>query len=96
VRTLKSKSIGEALHDLVNDLGISGRLREYTAVTVWPEAVGGHIASMTEAKSIRNGVLVVKVKSAPWRQELLLRKKELLGNLNDLLGENVVRDITLI
>lgn len=96
MRTRRAMSIGDALRDLVEDLGIAKRIQEYDVVDVWPEVVGPHIASVADVKSIRNGVLVVSVKSPAWRQELLLRKKELIQNINDRLKKVVVRDITLI
>ena len=96
MRNNSSKSLGDALRDLTRDLGLSKRLREYDAVGAWAVVVGRHIAGVSEATGIRNGVLVVRVSKAPWRQELLLRKKELIEKVNDHLGETIVRDITLI
>jgi len=96
MRTRKSTALGDALRDLVEELGIGKRIQEYDVVTVWPDIVGPHIASVTEVKSIRNGVLVVRVSNPAWRQELLLRKKELIGTINTKLHPNAVRDITLI
>ncbi len=96
MRTRRSTSLGDALRDLVEDLGISKRMREYDVVDVWPEIVGPHIAAVADVKSIRNGILVVSVSSPAWRQELLLRKKELIQNINERLKKPVVRDITLV
>lgn len=96
MRTRKSTPLGDALRDLVEDLGIVKRIQEYDVVDVWPEVVGTHIASVADVKSIRNGIMVVSVKSPAWRQELLLRKKELIENINKRLKRTAVRDITLI
>ena len=96
MRKKEASTLGETLQELVRSLGLTGRLREYDAVNCWPAVVGTHIAEVTEAKGIRNGELVVRVSKAAWRQELLLRKKELIERLNAHLGEEIVRDITLI
>lgn len=96
MRTRKPTILGDALQALVDDLGISQRIREYDVVDVWPEVVGPHIASVADIRSIRNGVLVIAVSSPAWRQELLLRKKELIANINAKLQHTIVRDITLI
>lgn len=96
MRTRKSTPLGDALRALVDDLGISQRIREYDVLDVWPEVVGPHIAAVTTVRSIRNGVLVVAVTNPAWRQELLLRKKDLIANINAKLQRTTVRDITLV
>ena len=96
MRTRKSTILGDALRSLVDELGISQRIKEYDVVHVWAEVVGPHIASVADVKSIRNGVLVVVVSSPAWRQELLLRKKEIIASINAKLQRTTVRDITLI
>jgi len=95
MRTRRSTSLGDALRELIDDLGIGKRIREYDVVDVWADVVGPHIASVAEVKSIRNGVLVVTVKHPAWRQELQIRKKELIEGINTRLHQKVVRDITL-
>ena len=96
MRTRRSTSLGDALQGLLEDLGIATRIREYDVVDVWADVVGPHIAGVTAVKSIRNGMLLVSVAQPAWRQELLLRKKELISAINERLKRNVVRDITLI
>lgn len=88
-----AKSLGDALQGLVKDLGIGGKLREYDAVLRWEEAVGPHIAKVAAAAQVQRGVLVVRVSNATWRYELTLRKAELIGKINAVLGEDVVKDI---
>jgi predicted nucleic acid-binding Zn ribbon protein len=93
---LKAKALGAALQELLGDLGLKDRLQEYDAVRLWPEVVGAHIASMTEAKSIRNGQLVVLARHAVWRHELTMRAAELREKLNARLGSAVVKEIRII
>ncbi|MEX0602676.1 MAG: DUF721 domain-containing protein [Bacteroidota bacterium] len=87
------KSLGSALEDLVEGLGIKGRLDEYAAVTEWEGIVGPQIAKVATATRIDRGTLVVRVNNGPWRNELRLRKEEIVGKLNDALGHRVVKDI---
>lgn len=87
------KPIGSALDELVNDLGIRKKLREYDAVIYWEDIVGSHIAKATEARRISQGVLYIKVKTSTWRNELTLRKKELIDKINSATSETVVKDI---
>ena len=74
-------------------MGIQKKLQEYDAVVYWEEAVGARVAQMTKATRIVQGVLFVQVKTSTWRNELTLRKKEIIEKLNTTVGINVVNDI---
>jgi predicted nucleic acid-binding Zn ribbon protein len=77
----------------VNGLGIQKKLQEYDAVVYWENVVGERIAQMTTATRILQGVLFVHVKTSTWRNELTLRKKEIIDKLNIVIGIDVVKDI---
>ncbi len=87
------KPIGSALDELVRGLGIQKKLQEYDAVVYWENVVGKRIAQVTTATRILQGVLFVHVKTGTWRNELTLRKKEIVDKLNIEIGLNVVKDI---
>ena len=87
------KPLDVGIKELINNLGIKAKLQEYEAVTQWEEIVGRQIAAVSIAKKIAKGVLVVQVKTSVWRNELLLRKKEIIDRLNSTLGHEVVKDI---
>jgi predicted nucleic acid-binding Zn ribbon protein len=87
------RPIGEVLEGLIEDLGIAKKVHEYDAVLAWEAVVGPHIAHVASAETINQGVLVVKVRVSTWRNELNLRKAELLVRLNAGLGSAVVKDI---
>ena len=81
------------MQELIGELGIKKRIDEYQAVVRWSEIVGDHIAKVSEATQIRRGVLFVRVSASTWRNELQLRKPEIMRKLNGALGEEVVKDI---
>jgi predicted nucleic acid-binding Zn ribbon protein len=87
------RPIGSALDELVKGLGIQKKLQEYDAVVYWESVVGERIAQMTRATRILQGVLFVHVKTSTWRNELTLRKKEIIDKLNLVVGINAVKDI---
>ncbi len=92
-RSSHSKDLGSSIQQLVGDLGIQQKLSEYEAVLQWECLVGDHIAKAATAVKIAKGVLIVRVRSSTWRNELNLRKKEIIGTLNRGLGQDVVKDI---
>jgi predicted nucleic acid-binding Zn ribbon protein len=89
----KTLPLGDILKGLVDDLGIASKISEYDAVLQWDSLVGEHIAKVAQAERILQGLLVVRVKTSTWRNELNMRKQEMITLLNRSLGVDVVKDI---
>jgi len=92
-QNIHTKTIGSAIDELVQSLGIQKKLQEYDAVVSWEKVVGERIAQMTKATRIQQGVLFVQVQTSTWRNELTLRKKEIIDKLNIVIGVETVKDI---
>jgi predicted nucleic acid-binding Zn ribbon protein len=89
----RSKPLGEVLNELVESLGIGKRLREQEVFVVWDEAVGERIAQVAKPTRMLRGTLFVSVKTGAWRNELSMRKQEIVSRLNEILTSEIVRDI---
>jgi predicted nucleic acid-binding Zn ribbon protein len=79
--------LGEALRRLTGSLGIATKLTEYQILAEWGEIVGERIAHVTTAERIE------RVRSAPWRNELTMRRLEILDLLHRAGGRKVVKEI---
>jgi len=66
------------------------------AIIIWEQIVGEKIAENTKADSVEYGVLMVKVETPTWRQELIFKKQEILEKINHQLGQNTIREIRFI
>jgi len=86
-------AVGAALEAFVRELGIAPTLKQYDALTSWPEVVGEQIARVTSPERIENGILIVHVGSASWRSELSMRRMEIISKLNARAGAPVIREI---
>ncbi len=62
----------------------------------WSAAVGEPIASHTRPDRLEDGVLVVRVDSHAWTQELQHLKRDLIGRLNNRFGAGKVREIYFV
>ena len=71
-------------------------LNEYRLVSSWPEVAGERIASLTRDIYIRSGVLYVKLKSPAMRSDLMMRRSELVRQLNGNVGASVIADIVFL
>lgn len=91
--SVHAQSLGDALDQLIEKLGIGKKLREQDVFILWTEAVGERIANVATPLRIHQGTLFVSVKTGPWRNELTMRKKEIIDRINSSLSEEIVRDI---
>lgn len=72
----------EALDKYFERHGIKGRIRQASVVPEWCELVGPQIAEVTTPHEVlRDGTLVVSVKSAAWMHELQMMSPEILRQL---------------
>jgi predicted nucleic acid-binding Zn ribbon protein len=73
----------EALESYVRRSGFATRLRQAAVLEVWPRLVGPQIAAVTRPESVTaDGVLRVRVATAPWANELSLMTPGILAKLN--------------
>jgi hypothetical protein len=63
------------------------RTRLAAVQAVWAEAVGEHLAAVTEPVGERRDAIVVSCRGSVWAEELDLIQAELLERLRGLLGE---------
>lgn len=89
----RAKTLGEALDELVENLGIKRKLREQEVFSLWDNAVGERIAKVAKPTRMLKGTLFVSVSSGTWRNELSMRKQEIVDRLNGVLAEEIVKDI---
>ncbi len=82
-----------ALDKFVHQIGITKKMKQFSVITSWPEIVGEQIARVTEADRMENGILFVKTLTAPWRNELTMRRMEIMEKVNAAAGSKVVKEI---
>ena len=89
----KPASLGTVLQQAVEASRIDVDLDAYRLWQQWDEVVGTAIAQNTRPEAIKGKLLLVKVSSAPWMQQLQFLKPELIEKLNQTLGKELVEDI---
>ena len=75
--------LADALVSYFKQAGLTKRVQQAGIIEEWAELVGPQIASVTAPESITpDGVLRVRVASAPWANELSLMSPKILARLN--------------
>ena len=83
----------ELVNLIKRQLGLDEKM--YTVIKVWDKELGP-LAKFATLEAINKGQLIVEVTSSSVFQEMSLRKKELVGKINQHFGkEKVVKGIKL-
>jgi hypothetical protein len=85
--------IGSLLDWVCKEFNLDTGLKIQKVFEVWDEVVGETIAKKAKPEIIRNRVLVVKVSSSPWLQELQFMKEQIRDKLNEKIGEKLIDDL---
>ncbi|HZP42383.1 MAG TPA: DUF721 domain-containing protein [Candidatus Binatia bacterium] len=88
--------LGDVLRAALDRLPIARRLEDYALWPHWDAVAGPTVALHARPERMQRGVLVVRVDSSEWMQELQFSKHELRERLNARLGRAAVRDIFLV
>ena len=92
----KARAIGELLADFIHGSELEQPLLERKVLTLWPKLLGPTIAQMTGEIQVKNGVLLVHIRSAALKAQLFEVRYELVRKLNAAVGANVLKDIRLL
>ena len=76
------EKVGDVLERVLRRRGLARQLEYQKLLEDWPRLVGAGVARVTRARSVRDGVLVVEVRSSAWAMELNLRRRMIMARLN--------------
>ena len=88
-----TESIGNLIRQFMRQEGLESPLNEYRLIQGWKEVLGPGIASYTNNLFIRNQTLYVHLTSSVLRQELMMTREQIIKNLNQHVGAQVIVNI---
>ena len=92
----EAEALGGLLEGVIAELGLSHKLAECRAKLMFEEAVGPTLARQARALGVENGRMEVAVASAVWRNQLSFMKQEIAARINELVGEEIVKELILM
>ena len=92
-RVGKPESVGSIFEAFIQKAGYAVPLKEWEVVSNWEQVAGEQIARRARCERVEDGVLYVKVESAPWRQELSYMKDMLKESALKNTGCRTIKDI---
>lgn len=89
----KEENISNVILRFLRESQLETPLLEYRAVETWSEVAGEAAVRYTDDVRFFNQKLFVSLKSAALRNELMMRRSELVRQINGRLGAHIVTDI---
>ncbi len=87
------RPLGDIIKTVLKKHGLEEKLTETEIFASWGKIMGAPIAKYTERLSLKQGNLIVYLRSSVLRNELSYAKTKIIRMINDELGKPAVRDI---
>lgn len=96
MRKSNDQSIKEVIGEIFDSYKLKGRLDEVKLRNTWEMLMGKAIANRTQHVSLRDGVLTIKIISAPLSQELHYASEKIKNLLNKEFKEEIIKEVRII
>ena len=90
-----AENVGGVILQFLRETGLETPLNEHRLIQAWGTVLGPAVSKYTKELKIYNQVLFVTVSSAAMRNELMMRRTELVSRLNSHVGAQVITQIVL-
>ena len=87
--------VSQVLAGVMAEAGLGHLVYEQKLRENWAALLGPKASSIAVLESCKNGILMVKVESSTWRQELSYQRESIRKRANEILGVNLVKEVKL-
>ncbi|MGF1635895.1 MAG: DUF721 domain-containing protein [Cyclobacteriaceae bacterium] len=95
-RSADTSTLGEAIQEMLSQFRLKTRFDEKRLSTDWERLMGKHIADRTEKVFVKDKKLFVKIDSAPLRQDLNMKREQILDIIKNEFGDELVKSVFII
>lgn len=90
-----ARSFGNIFAGIADTLGITEKLREARVMEIWKEILGEQIEINAKMTKFENGKAYIETKSSTWKVEITIRKDKLTERINEIFGEQIVKELII-
>lgn len=94
-RKNNQETLGEVIERMLKVYRLKSGLTEINLKSNWRQIVGPVVSDRTEDVILRGSKLIIKINSAAMRQELHYQRSDIMRNVNEHLGEAIVKEVLL-
>ena len=86
-------SLSNIMRKILKNPKLSKRLDNIKIIEIWNELIGSNLEKYVLDSKVYKGKLYIKLKSSTLRNEFTYKKSELLKQINNRFGKQVIDDI---
>ncbi len=86
-------SLSTIMRKILKNPKLSKRLDNIKIIEIWNELIGSNLEKYVLDSKVYKGKLYIKLKSSTLRNEFTYKKSELLKQINNRFGKQVIDDI---
>ena len=88
--------IKDLMQNMLQENKLQKGIDQISVNEAWKEVMGNGVVSYTESVLLRKNTLIVKLNSAPLREELSYGKSKIVDMLNASLKKELIKNIKLV
>ncbi len=92
----KPEALGGLISDFLRRGALGKHIAEEQVKEEWKKLGGGNITRYTTFVNVKEGKLFVKLTAAPLKNDLMMRRGELVKRLNEKVGADVIEEIVFL
>ena len=90
------EKLKSALNTALKRENLDKAMRQNNALFLWEDIVGKSVAKNCTPEEVRHGILIVRALTPVWRNEIAIKKKEIVEKLNSKLGKKTIKDMRVL
>lgn len=95
IKKTNDQPLQEVLEQWLKTYKYKSKLNQTRIADAWAKMMGPTISGYTQKVYIRQGTLYIKIEAASLRQELTYAKSKIIKNLNERLGDELIKDVVI-
>jgi len=95
IRKKNDQNMGEVIQDFLNRHNLIDGINEKKIIEMYHKLMGPTITNRTEDIHFRRGQLILRIKSAPLKQELAYSKDKIKNIINKALEQELINEVIL-
>lgn len=96
MRRRKEQQVDDIVAAFLHETGLETQYLQYRIVQSWDEVINKEIAALAYAIEVKGETLWIGVKSAALATELQMQKSQLVTQLNQHVGAQIISDIRFV
>lgn len=85
--------IKSLVESLLKQFHLKGKFEEIDTTEAWQQLMGDNVANRTKKVFIQDKKMFIKLESASLKNELMMRKTQIIERLNEVTGKKIIEEL---